>query len=183
MADAHPGVSLLWNVHTYVRFGIMTLTHQPDVVRTRIMSRTPKVIALLLYIAGAILIVAGGLTWYTVSDQLAAQKITVTDDASCQAGQEVNGPIEAYCMAEIINHHALTATGGKTYAELAQDDPLRDTAMTASFLQASLFTSVVAFGVAAFAIGIGILSVLIGLGLGALDRRTRTAAAPAEASA
>ena len=44
--------------------------------------------------------------------------------------------------------------------------------MTASFLQASLFTSVVAFGVAAFAVGMGVLSLLIGAGIGALDKRT-----------
>ena len=37
--------------------------------------------------------------------------------------------------------------------------------MTASFLQASLFTSVVAFGVAAMAIAIGVLFILIGLGI------------------
>jgi hypothetical protein len=37
--------------------------------------------------------------------------------------------------------------------------------MTASFLQASLFTSVVAFGAAAMAILIGILFILIGLGM------------------
>ena len=141
------------------------------------MSKTPKVIAIILYIAGAVLVVAGAFTWYTVSDQLAAEKIVVTDDASCQQGQAVNGPIEAYCMAEIIQHHALEATGGKTYAELGRDDPLRATAQSASFLRASLFTSVVAFGVAAFAVGVGILSILIGLGIAALDKRTRVAAA------
>jgi hypothetical protein len=143
------------------------------------MSKTPKIISILLYVAGAVLIVAGAFTWYTVSDQLAAQKIVVSDDASCQAGQEVNGPFEAYCQAEIIGHHALDATGGKTYAELGRDDPARQTAMTASFLQASLFTSVVAFGVAAFAMGMGVLSLLIAAGLGALDKRTRVAAVPA----
>ena len=141
------------------------------------MSKTPKVIAIILYIAGAVLVVAGAFTWYTVSDQLAAEKIVVTDDASCQQGQAVNGPIEAYCMAEIIQHHALEATGGKTYAELGRDDPLRATAQSASFLRASLFTSVVAFGVAAFAVGVGILSILIGLGIAALDKRTRVTAA------
>jgi hypothetical protein len=50
-------------------------------------------------------------------------------------------------------------------AELEQDDPLRETASTASFLQASLFTSVVAFGVAAMAVLIGILFILLGLGM------------------
>ena len=34
--------------------------------------------------------------------------------------------------------------------------------MTASFLRASLFTSIVSFGVAAFAFGMGLLMILIG---------------------
>ncbi len=144
------------------------------------MSKTPKVVAILLYIAGAVLLVGGAGTWYTVSNQLAAESITVTDDAPCQQGQDVNGPIEAFCMAEIINTHALEATGGKTYAELEREDPLRAVAQSASFLRASLFTSVVAFGVAAFAMGMGLLSILIGAGIGALDKRTQVAALPAE---
>ena len=144
------------------------------------MSKTPKVVAILLYIAGAVLLVGGAGTWYTVSNQLAAENITVTDDAPCQQGQDVNGPLEAFCMAEIINTHALEATGGKTYAELDREDPLRAVAQSASFLRASLFTSVVAFGVAAFAIGMGLLSILIGAGIGALDKRTQGAALPAE---
>jgi hypothetical protein len=144
------------------------------------MSKTPKVVAILLYIAGAVLLIGGAGTWYTVSDQLAAERITVSDDAPCQAGQEVNGPLEAYCMAEIINTHALEATGGKTYAELDREDPLRAVAQSSSFLRASLFTSVVAFGVAAFAMGVGVLSILIGVGIGALDKRTRAADLPAE---
>ena len=129
------------------------------------MSKTPKVVAILLYIAGAVLLVGGAGTWYTVSNQLAAESITVTDDAPCQQGQDVNGPIEAFCMAEIINTHALEATGGKTYAELDREDPLRQVASSASFLRASLFTSVVAFGVAAMAIGVGIVFILIGVAL------------------
>ena len=36
------------------------------------MSKTPKIVSLLLYVAGAVLIVAGAFTWYTVTDQLAA---------------------------------------------------------------------------------------------------------------
>jgi hypothetical protein len=144
------------------------------------MSKTPKVVAILLYVAGALLLVGGAATWYTVSDQLAAERITVTDDASCQAGQAVNGPLEAYCMAEIINKHALEATGGKTYAELDREDPLRAVAQSASFLRASLFTSVLSFGVAAFAMGMGVLALLTGAGISALDKRTQAVAKPAE---
>ena len=114
---------------------------------------------------GAVLIVGGVVTWIVVSQTLSDQKITVAEDADCLAGDEVNGPFSAYCQAKVIDHHATEATGGKTYAELDRDDPLRETAMTASFLQASLFTSVVAFGTAAMAILIGILFILIGLGM------------------
>jgi hypothetical protein len=65
----------------------------------------------------------------------------------------------------VIEKHALEATGGLYYAELDREDPLRETAMTASFLQASLFTSIVAFGVAAMAAGMGVIFILIGLGM------------------
>jgi len=41
--------------------------------------------------------------------------------------------------------------------------------MTSSFLRASLFTSVVAFGIAAMAVGMGVLFVFIGLALRKLD--------------
>jgi hypothetical protein len=37
--------------------------------------------------------------------------------------------------------------------------------MNASFLQASLFTSILAFGVAAMAFGMGVIFILIGLGM------------------
>ena len=67
--------------------------------------------------------------------------------------------------ADIINHHTLGITGGKTYAELPQDDPNRTTAMQSAFLQASLFTSVVAFGVCAMAFVLGIVLTMIGFAL------------------
>jgi len=110
--------------------------------------------------------------WVVVSNTLADQKITVSDDANCVAGDDVNGPISAYCQADIINHHTLGITGGKTYAELPQDDPNRATAMQSAFLQASLFTSVVAFGVCAMAFVIGIVLTMIGFALRAPVART-----------
>ncbi len=41
--------------------------------------------------------------------------------------------------------------------------------MTSSFLRASLFTSVLAFGIAAMAVGMGVLFVFIGVALRKLD--------------
>ncbi len=116
-------------------------------------------------VLGIVLVLAGIGTWIVVSSTLADQNITVSEDASCLAGDEVNGPLSAYCEAQIIEEHALEATDGLTYAELPRESELRPVAMNASFLRASLFTSVVAFGVAGMAILMGIVFVLIGLGM------------------
>jgi hypothetical protein len=132
---------------------------------------------------GSLLNLGGVATWILVSTTLADQKITVSDDASCLAGDEVDGPFSAYCQAMVIDKHALEATGGLRYAELDQDDPKRQTAMTASFLQASLFTSVVAYGVAAMAMAIGVLFILIGLGIRDVANRIREVASRSPAAA
>ena len=130
-------------------------------------------------IAGLILIIAGALTWVVVTMQLADEQITVSDDSDLLggffAGRQVMDPFTAYAQADIINQHALEATGGQTYAELAQDDPVRETMMNASFLRASLFTSVVAFGVAALVIGLGILFIMIGIALRRLAKASGVA--------
>ncbi len=128
-------------------------------------ARGARGIGLVSVIAGIVLILAGIGTWIVVANQLSAEEITVSDDASFLAGRHVNGPFTAYAQAEVINEHALAATDGQTYAQLGQDDPERQTVMTASFLRASLFTSVVAFGVCALVIGLGILFVLVGIAL------------------
>ena len=123
-------------------------------------------------VVGGLLIAAGLGTWILVSNTLGQQEITVAADADCLAGDDVDGPFSAYCETRIIEKHALEATGGKYYAELDRDDPARQTAATAAYLQSSLFTSVVAFGVAGMAILIGLLFVLIGFGMRDVEERT-----------
>ena len=131
-----------------------------------------KVAALTAIVVGVIMAIAGVVTWVVVSNTLADQRITVSDDADCAAGDDVNGPISAYCQADIIDQHTLDITGGKTYAELPREDPNRAVAMDSAFLQASLFTSVVAFGVAGMAFVLGIVLILIGLALRAPEVST-----------
>ncbi|BDZ41094.1 hypothetical protein GCM10025865_03930 [Paraoerskovia sediminicola] len=114
-------------------------------------------------VAGLVMVIAGAVTWGTVSAELSEQQITVSEDADFLAGDDVDGPFSAYAQAEIIDHHALEATDGKTYAQLDKEDPLRATAMNASFLRASLFTSVVAYGVAALVVGLGALFTFFGI--------------------
>ena len=130
-----------------------------------------RVVGIIVAVLGAVFLVAGIVTYAVVSSTLADQNITVSDDAAHFAGKDVKGPFTAYAQADVINKHALEIGGGKTYAELPQDDPNRDTVMTASFLQASLFTSVVAFGVAAFVSVIGVVLMLLGWVLMRLARR------------
>ena len=125
------------------------------------MRKTASIASIVL---GVLLILGGGATWIVVSSTLGDQQITTSGDA-CLPNRDVAGPFTAYCQAEVIEKHTLETTDGLYYAELERDDPRRDTALTSSFLQASLFTSILAFGVAAMAAGMGVLFVLIGLGI------------------
>lgn len=144
-------------------------------------SRPLKLIGLVSIIFGVIALIGGVVTWATVTSQLAAERITVPADSALVPGARVQDPISAYAQAEIINVHATKASGGKTYAELgamiseakaagdtAKAEELqltRNTLMNASFLRASLFTSVLAYGVSLLVIGLGVMFVLIGWAL------------------
>jgi hypothetical protein len=151
-------------------------------------TRTATTAGVVALIVGLVFILAGVAVWILVSTQLSAQKITVGEDVgeavpalSWTEGRTVADPFTAYAQAEIIDMHATAIADGNTYAELgalvseaedAGDDERaeelqtqRTTVMNASFLRASLFTSVVSYGVAAMAVVIGLLSVLGGLGL------------------
>lgn len=170
---------------------------------------TVKVIGVLVVIAGLILVIAGAVTWGAVASNLAAEKITVSGDAAHFGGQAVNSPWTAWYQADAIKHHSLNASSGLTYAELgsaitAKQNELKDqgvsaddiakdsdvlalqsqrtTVMNGSFLRASLFTSVVSFGVAFFAFGLGIITLLVGWALLRLSRPV-TVVAPASQSA
>src|SRR5262245_50841779 len=121
------------------------------------MTKLPRIVAIINIVAGVIMIVLGAVTYYVVHRELSDEHITVSDDAKHNAGEPVEGPFTAYSQAMVIKTHALDIADGQTYAQLPQDDPRRDTVMDASFLRASLFTSVVSFGVAVLVMGLGLL--------------------------
>lgn len=156
------------------------------------------IIALLSIIAGAVLIIAGGVVWGVVTSQLKAEEITVSGDADMLPGKEVAGPFTAYAQAGVINKHALAGADGRTYAELGDDanaleaegapqedidavNAQRDSAMNGSFLRASLFTSVVSYGVSALVIGLGVMFILIGYSLNRLAATSAVAVQPTRA--
>ena len=84
----------------------------------------------------------------------------------------VQDPFTAYCQAQVIEQAHIGDHRGLTYAELDREDPLREVAMNSAFLQSSLFTSMLAFGVAAIGVGMGVVFILIGLGIRDVAERT-----------
>ncbi|GIJ19728.1 aromatic ring-opening dioxygenase LigA [Micromonospora lutea] len=157
----------------------MSTSTESAATTPRAVGSTVRLLSILVIVAGLIMLVAGAATWFTVQSQLADERITVSDDADWFAGEKINGPLTAYSEAEVIEKHALEASGGKTYAEMDREDPARTVVMNGSFLRASLFTSVVSFGVAAMAMGLGVVVMLIGWALLAVSRQLNAVASPA----
>lgn len=116
----------------------------------------------------------GLLAWLTVRSQLAAERIRIPDTAGHLAGRAVRDPLSAFWETEVIRRVTLKATGGRTYGELDEDDPIARMAMESSLLRSSLFTSILAFGVAAAEMAQGVALVVIGAALLRVDRRPRS---------
>jgi len=127
-----------------------------------------------------------------LKDEAITVSAVTPEDPGSLAGKQVAGPFTAYAEANAIKHHALAGANDRTYAQLGADAKVlkakladagasdadiasdagvialadaRTSAMNGSFLRASLFTSVVAFGVAALVIGLGFIFILIGYAL------------------
>jgi len=136
------------------------------------MNTSRKFTSIAAIVLGILLVVGGIGTWTLVSSTLSDQRITIPEgDDYMFSGRDVRGPLTAYAQTQVIDLHTMRITEGQTYAELDREDPRRATAMNSSFLQASLFTSILAFGVSAMAIGMGVLFVLIGIGIRDVNQR------------
>lgn len=146
-----------------------------------------KTAGLVSLIMGILFVLTGGIVWGVITSQLAAERITTPKDAFI-AGAPVNNPLTALAQADIINKHALAGSNGMTYAELgaeatkareagdtAKADELtkqRTSVMNGSFLRASLFTSVLSYGVCLFAIGVGLTLIILGWALNKVSSQT-----------
>jgi hypothetical protein len=153
-----------------------------------------KAFPIALMIVGLVFLAAGGYTIKRgldakdqVKSELLAQNITTPEDARVP-NIPVNSASSAKVMADIINHHALDATGGLTYSEMGRfankegtpkgtDDAkaaaldatgkpvannLRNTALTAANLRTSLYSSIMAFNVADLVMGLGLMIITLG---------------------
>jgi hypothetical protein len=149
-------------------------------------------VVLVAFGIGAIVIGATGLN--EVRDELAAQKITATDDAAeltdgaLQPGQTIDTGAEARSFADIMEHHTLASTEGKRYAEMGRfltpsggdtndealaaktddgrpvENGLRNMWVTETALTTALNTAFFAERVALFSIVMGAALLLTGIG-------------------
>jgi len=163
--------------------------------------------AALLILLGVGIVVVGVVGRSYVHDQVGQEKIVGSDDMtpegiqpgiqeaglqdvsapSCSvAGETVDTGKEAKCFADYMRIHTLESTGGKTYAQMEQDSPERDIWVTETALTTALYTSYFAESVALFAIIVGIVMVLVGIGFVVLvhfSRRRTVAETPPPAAA
>ena len=158
--------------------------------------KSARFAGLVSFIAGVLILVSGAFAWGITSTQLASENITVANDAPAFAGSKVTGPLTAFYQAEAVKQHIRAASNDLTYAELgakvqeardagdtATADQLQQTrAMveTGNFVRASLFTSVMAFGVSALVMGAGLLFSCLGWGLYRLSAAHAQDAEPQE---
>ncbi|PPF82970.1 aromatic ring-opening dioxygenase LigA [Subtercola sp. Z020] len=126
--------------------------------------------------AGSVFVAVGAGAWYTVTQQLRAEKITVPGNAPRFAGKPVQGPATAYVEAVVIKGNAERGAGGRTFADIStalrgveagsdEEAELRKQSAalsTGAALRTSLMTSVLAYGVSAFAAGLGAFFLVAG---------------------
>ena len=159
--------------------------------------KSARIAGIVSFIAGVIMLVSGAFAWGITSTQLASENITVAADAPAFAGSKVTGLLTAFYQAEAVKQHTRAASNGLTYAELgAKGQEAKDAGDTATaeklqqtrtmvetgnFVRASLFTSVMAFGVSALVMGAGLLFSFLGWGLYRLSATRAQEAEPQEA--
>jgi len=111
--------------------------------------------------AGGVMLLTGRAANNEIKDALAAERIVTAADSDLP-NVAVTGPAEAKAQADAIWAHTMKQTGGKTYAELPQGDPLRATYLQSVTLRTALMESYLAFKVADLVMGIGLIVALLG---------------------
>lgn len=123
------------------------------------------VLGRLVTAAGIVLVLIGAVAWAVVSRRLADEKIVVPGSARWFPNRTVRDPLTALEEAEVVRRITLKASGGRTYGEMAEDDPKARMALDASLIRSSLFTAILAFGIAAMQVALGAVFVAIGRAL------------------
>lgn len=124
----------------------------------------PVILGIVFVAAGIFMVSEGRDAKAEVRTAIAAENITVSDDALNEElrGLQITNAATAKAQADVIQMHTLERTGGLTYSELDRDDPLRDMALTAANLRTSLNLAVMGFNVSDLVVGLGAFMIVIG---------------------
>ena len=112
--------------------------------------------------AGTVMLFTGRAANNDIKDALAAERIVTAADSDIP-NVAVTGPAEAKAQSDAIWAHTMKQTGGRTYAELPREDPLRTTYLQSVTLRTALMESYLAFKVADLVMGMGLIVVLLGV--------------------
>jgi hypothetical protein len=146
--------------------------------------------SLLLLIAGAVMIVQGWAGRRRVGHELARQRISfpageaLPGSLTRYAGLPVHTGAQALAFSELIGEHVTKATGGRTYAEIADEwqaggrtderlTRLRETAFMGQSLRGGLLGAYQAWQVTLLVIGLGALFSTVGVAFLALALHER----------
>ena len=133
-----------------------------------------------LLVAGPVMIRQGLIGRRTITHELANQKIAFPSGAALPdplgryAGAPVRTGIQARAFSDLIADHVAKATGGRTYAEIADEwlaggrtderlARLRETAFMGQTLRGALLGAYQAWQITALVTGLGVLVATIGM--------------------
>ena len=168
-------------------------THPEAKLHLSINTRLFGAVALFAMIVGAVSFLGGIAGAVYTWDQAVDQNITTPEDASIPEAP-VRGPLTMLSQSAIITEHALDSTDGQYYAEMERmvpqldesGEPVLDEAgepvmvpnearniwVTVSALNSALGLGVLAYGVSAFAMFVGLTLLAVGFALFRLRKAT-----------
>ncbi len=152
----------------------------------------PKITSVLLIVVGVFMIMAGVASTIFTYTSVARENIITPADASIPETQ-VRGPLTLKAQSDIIRHHVLKMTGGKTYSEMpqkiqqlnAKGEVVRDSKgepimvandarniwITATTLTTALNLAIISYVISLLSIVIGFMFVLVGVSFRVLMAR------------
>jgi hypothetical protein len=117
------------------------------------------ILGLLLVVGGAYMILQGLSVRNEIRDELRAEQITTSQDASIP-GVLVDDAETARAQADVIKQHTLGTWG--PYSQLPREDPRRAQFVDGVALRSALNMAVMGFGVTQLVVGAGVLVLVAG---------------------
>jgi hypothetical protein len=118
------------------------------------------ILGLLLVVGGGYMVVQGLAVRNEIRDELRAEQITTSQDASIP-GVLVDDAETARAQADVIKEHTLGTWG--PYSQLPREDPRRAQFIDGVTLRTALNMAVMGFGVTQLVIGAGVLVLVAGM--------------------